>query len=117
MNRRVLLGIRHPDYFDATRFEYDYAILGRAGLREGLDRAMNARVLRTFGDETDPFACYAVLLVPARRADWTGVSPPPTDVERRRSHSFGDDIHRSRLDQSRSLDVRGSCERPPHLAC
>ncbi len=67
LDRPVLLGIRYPDYFDATRFPYDYAIMGRAGMREGLDRAMNARVVRSFGDEADPFACHAVLLVPDRR--------------------------------------------------
>ena len=68
LGRRVLLGIRYPDYFDATEYEYDYAILGRSGLKQGLDRAMNGRVLRTYGDEADPFAGYAVLLVPAGRA-------------------------------------------------
>ncbi|GAC1448008.1 MAG: hypothetical protein NVSMB9_30760 [Isosphaeraceae bacterium] len=71
LHRHVLLGIRHPDYFDATRYDYDAAILGRAGLKEGLDRALNGRVLRTFGDESDPFACHAVLLVPAPGTDRT----------------------------------------------
>jgi hypothetical protein len=64
LDRRVLLGIRNPTYFDATRYDYDYAILGRSGLRDGLDRAMNARVVRTYGDPADPFSGYAVLLVP-----------------------------------------------------
>ena len=85
LGRRVLLGIRHPDYFDATRYDYDYAILGRADLRHGLDRAMNARVLRTFGDEADPFSGYAVLLVPAGRSggngERTGPDAPPEPFE------------------------------------
>ena len=46
LNRRVLLGIRYYNYFDATRYDYDYAIMGRAGMKEGLDRAMNARIVR-----------------------------------------------------------------------
>jgi len=62
--RRVLLGIRHPDYFDATKYAYDYAILGRTAIDQGLDRAMNGRVVRTFGDESDPFSCRALLIVP-----------------------------------------------------
>lgn len=61
---RVLLGIRHPDYFDATRFPYDYALLGRTELEQGLDRAYRGRVVRAYGDPADPFSCYAVLLEP-----------------------------------------------------
>ena len=64
LGRHVLLGIKYPDYFDATRYEYDYAILGRSGMKQGLDRAMKGRIVRTFGDEADPFAGYAVLIVP-----------------------------------------------------
>jgi len=67
-DRRVLLGIRHPDYFDSTRYAYDYAILGRTELDQGLDRAMGGRVLQTFGAKADPFSCFAVLLVPAGNA-------------------------------------------------
>lgn len=62
--RPVLLGIRHPDYFDATIYPYDYAILGRTALEQGLDRALRGRVVRTYGDPADPFACHAVLLAP-----------------------------------------------------
>ena len=61
---RVILGIRHPDYFDATRLPYDYAILGRTELEQGLDRAYRGRVVRTYGNRADPFSCYAVLLEP-----------------------------------------------------
>ncbi|WP_406698842.1 glycosyltransferase family 39 protein [Singulisphaera sp. Ch08] len=73
LNRRVLLGIRYYNYFDATKYHYDYAIMGRAGMKEGLDRAMNARIVRTYGNPNDPFSCYAVLLAPDRR---TGESIP-----------------------------------------
>ena len=62
--RRVLLGIRHPDYFDATKYAYDYAILGGTAIEQGLGRAMDGRVVRTFGDESDPFSCRALLIVP-----------------------------------------------------
>lgn len=77
LNRRVLLGIRYYNYFDATKYDYDYAIMGRAGMKEGLDRAMNARIVRTFGNEADPFACYAVLLVPDKQADRNSAKPTP----------------------------------------
>ncbi len=66
--RRVLLGIRHPDYFDSTRYPYDFALLGRTELEQGLDRALNGQVVRTFGNRRDPFSCYAVLLAPAEPA-------------------------------------------------
>ena len=60
----VLLGIRHPDYFDSTRFACDYAILGRTELEQGLDRAFGGRVVRTYGTKGDPFSCYAVVITP-----------------------------------------------------
>lgn len=69
LDRQVLLGIRYYNYFDSTKYDYDYAIMGRAGMKEGLDRAMNARIVRTFGDESDPFGCFAVLLAPDNHAE------------------------------------------------
>ncbi len=35
-------------------------------MKEGLDRAMMHVIVRTFGDESDPFGCYAVLLAPGQ---------------------------------------------------
>ena len=71
-NRNVLLGIRYYNYFDATKYPYNYAIMGRSGMKDGLDKAMNARVVRPYGNERDPFACYAVLLEPEQ-----AVQKPP----------------------------------------
>ena len=60
--RGVLLGIKHPDYFDATRYPYDFAILGRTALEQGLDKIMDGQVVQSFGDPADPFSCVARLI-------------------------------------------------------
>lgn len=60
----IVLGIRHPLYFDATVLPYDYVILGRMGLREDLDEAFDGKAWKEYGIPTDEFACYAVVLKP-----------------------------------------------------
>ena len=62
LRRHVLLGIKHPDYFDATRLPYDFAILGRTAMEQGLDKIMDGQVVESFGDPTDPFSCVARLI-------------------------------------------------------
>ncbi|MEZ6146108.1 MAG: glycosyltransferase family 39 protein [Planctomycetaceae bacterium] len=55
----VILGIRHPLYFDSTRIPTNYAILGRLALAEQLDEAMNGELVSIYGDHDDEFSCYA----------------------------------------------------------
>ncbi|MCA9110465.1 MAG: glycosyltransferase family 39 protein [Planctomycetaceae bacterium] len=55
----IILGIRHPLYFDSTRIPTNYAILGRLALAEQLDDAFNGELVSTYGDPDDEFSCYA----------------------------------------------------------
>jgi 4-amino-4-deoxy-L-arabinose transferase-like glycosyltransferase len=58
----IVLGIRNPLYFDATKLPYDYVILGRMGLRERLDEAFGGELWKEYGRKENEFACYAVVL-------------------------------------------------------
>ncbi len=55
----VVLGIRHPLYFDSTQIPTDYTILGRLGLAEQLDIAFDGELVGVYGDSEDQFSCYA----------------------------------------------------------
>ncbi len=63
--RQTILAETFDVYLSAREFEYDYLIVSRHGIDENLAFIMRGRLLHTYGDREDPFACYAEIYRPA----------------------------------------------------
>ncbi len=57
--RQTLLANRFPVYFKVDEFDYDWLIISRSSRENGLAEAMQGALVRTAGNESDKFACFA----------------------------------------------------------
>jgi hypothetical protein len=71
--RRTILAETFDMYLSAQDFEYDYLVVSRHGLDEGVASTLRGTLLRTYGDRDDVFACYAEVYQPS------GDRPPRGD--------------------------------------
>lgn len=60
-DRETLAAEMTPFSFDATGFPYDYLIASQYDLERNVPEELNATLVRTYGDRSNPFACYAEL--------------------------------------------------------
>jgi hypothetical protein len=67
--RDVTLALDYDFFFTARGTDYDYIVGGPYSLRDKVPQALGARLLRTYGDRNDLFACYAEIYVSPDRPD------------------------------------------------
>lgn len=62
--RSTLLSDVREFSFDARPFPYDYLIVSHDSNDREISKALNARLIQTYGDPKDPFSCYIEVYVP-----------------------------------------------------
>lgn len=62
--RRTILAVVFEFYFDAEEFPYDYLVAGPYSFDNQIPDRLDGRLIRTYGDAEDPFACYAEIYRP-----------------------------------------------------
>jgi hypothetical protein len=61
--RDVTLALDYEFFFSARGSDYDFVIGGPYSIRDKVPETLDARLLRTYGDPNDLFACYAEIYV------------------------------------------------------
>jgi hypothetical protein len=74
--RPVLDATIHRLSYDFRTRDYDYVVFSRAGMKRFLPMMNDLTLIRTYGDETDPFASHAALYRRTRPPDPSPMAEP-----------------------------------------
>ncbi|WP_437203639.1 glycosyltransferase family 39 protein [Planctomicrobium sp. SH664] len=65
--RKTILGVVHPSYFHAQEHPFDYYLVSRYGIENGIPQQLNTDRIAQYGKRDDPFACYLEVHRPRQR--------------------------------------------------